>query len=177
MRGGGGGDRYPVVGRFTLCAQYVGGVVQGHCPAAPLTQAPPRINISVHIINQTSTSPPNPRVSKQSRNTTNSAVGESKRNIAWLQHNESARHKNVTQCVSLYDRVEWFALYAIFEIGHIAGDQAHFGSSIPKNKSASFLYRALKNEYFFNVCRYLPFTAKNNRQKENLVIIIFFLNG
>ena len=84
--------------------------------------------------------------------------------------------------IFLQYRVEWYTqnLFAIFENGHYAADQVYFYDSNEKISAnldsrtrgkvlALRNHRDLNNVYFFlKTCRYLLFTSKNNRQKENL---------
>ena len=82
-------------------------------------------------------------------------------------------------------RAEWsdFLFLQFLKVGTLLSIGYIFMSSIPK-KSAIFVtpslwtrrkvfisknHRDLKNEYlFWKICKCLPFTSKNNRQKENL---------
>ena len=94
------------------------------------------------------------------------------------------------------------ALFAIFVNGHIAADQLHlypfnseksssFATQTPRSRAARFFHlfyqRSLQNSYFLKICKYLPFTLKSNRPKENskwketlktswVTVIFFFKN-
>ena len=74
------------------------------------------------------------------------------------------------------------ALFVIFKYGHYAADQVYFyQSNLKKNSeygrerdknSFSKSHKELKNGE--KKCLYLPFTSKNNRQKENSTIKFCF---
>ena len=81
-------------------------------------------------------------------------------------------------------------LFSIFENGHYAADEVHtFMIPSPKNRriwpraysacaakfSLSKITGTLKNVYFLKIFKHLPFTSKNNRQKENLKLYIYIL--
>ena len=72
---------------------------------------------------------------------------------------------------------------AIFEKQQVSADQIYFRSSIPENRQnrlrarLSFLFfitGTLQISFIFLSCKNLPYTSKNNRQKENSKLIFFF---
>ena len=67
--------------------------------------------------------------------------------------------------------------FVIFENGQYAAGQVFFMSPIPKSLRIWPQFQKITwtftNKYFLKVCEILPFTSKNNRQKE--CFFLFFL--